>query len=463
SVGDVELGYEEARSREAWSTLGPGGRQVSEVRCQRRDGTALPAESHRNLFEWEGQPLFVVLYRDITERRHLEAQLRQSQKLEEVGRLTGGLAHDFHNMLTAIKGHAELLLSDPGTETGRSDLEQIASAADRATVLTRKLLAFSRRGMATPETVDVNALVEETTRLLAPLIGERIVLRTELGARGVVRGDRSQFEQVLVNLVVNARDAMPEGGTIVVTTTNVEVSLAQPFRRAFVRPGRYLEIGVTDTGQGMDEATRLRVFDPFFTTKEPDKGTGLGLSTVYGIVKESGGYVIAESEPGDGATFLVLLPESDARAPEPPAPVAAPEAAGAVDVGTVLVVEDEAAVRSLIRRVMERDGHRVLEATDGEHALVLSRKHEAEIDLVITDVMMPGIGGPALVQALHEERPGLRVILTSGYGDDILSGSGSARGVFFLEKPFSPNQLSRAVRDVLAGPPHDLVQDAPEA
>lgn len=462
SVGDVELGYDEARARESWSALGPGRRQLEEVRCLRRDGTVLPAESHRNLLEWEGQALFVVLYRDITERRHLEAQLRQSQKLEEVGRLTGGLAHDFQNMLTAIKGHAELLLSGADADPHRSDLEQISNAADRATVLTRKLLAFSRRGAVTAEPVDVNALVQETTRLLGPLIGEAIDLRTDLGARGVVRGDRSQFEQVLVNLVVNARDAMPEGGTLTVTTSNVEVSVERPFRHAFVLPGRYLQIRVTDTGVGMDEATRLRVFDPFFTTKDPGKGSGLGLSTVYGIVKESGGFIIVESEPERGATFLVLLPESAAAVVAPVAPVVKARADAPTAGCTVLVVEDEPAVRSLIRRIMERDGHTVLEAIDGERALELSREHETGIDVLITDVMMPGIGGPALARVLVGERPDLRVILTSGYGDEAVAAPRGARPAFFLEKPFSPDQLSGAVRDVLAGPPPDLVQDAPE-
>jgi two-component system cell cycle sensor histidine kinase/response regulator CckA len=463
SVRDVELGHEEARARESWLALGPGRRQVEEVRCLRRDGTVLPAESHRNLFEWEGQALFVVLYRDITERRHLEAQLRQSQKLEEVGRLTGGLAHDFHNMLTAIKGHAELLLSGTGVDPHRSDLEQIAHAADRATVLTRKLLAFSRRGAVTAETVDVNALVEETTRLLGPLIGETIDLRTELGARGVVRGDRSQFEQVLVNLVVNARDAMPEGGVLTVTTTNVEVSLERPFRHEFVLPGRYVKIRVADTGHGMDEATRLRVFDPFFTTKEPGKGSGLGLSTVYGIVKESGGFIIVESEPGRGARFLVLLPESQAEVLSPVVPVAEAQVSAPADACTVLVVEDEPAVRSLIRRIMERDGHTVLEAVDGERALEISRGCGTGIDVLVTDVMMPGMGGPALARILAAERPDLRVILTSGYGDDIVTAPRGVRPAYFLEKPFSPDQLSRAVRDVLSGPPPDLVQDAPES
>ncbi len=463
SVRDVELGYEEARVRESWSALGPGHRQVAEVRCLRRDGTVHPAESHRNLFEWEGQALFVVLYRDITERRHLEAQLRQSQKLEEVGRLTGGLAHDFHNMLTAIKGHAELLLAGTGVDPHRSDLEQIANAADRATVLTRKLLAFSRRGAVTAETVDVNALVEETTRLLGPLVGETIDLRTELGARGVVLGDRSQFEQVLVNLVVNARDAMPEGGHLTVTTSNVEVSVERPFRHAFVLPGRYLEVRVTDTGHGMDEATRLRAFDPFFTTKEPGKGSGLGLSTVYGIVKESGGFIIVESEAGRGATFLVLLPESRAKAVAPVAPLVEAPVSTPAEACTVLVVEDEPAVRSLIRRIMERDGHTVLEAVDGERALEISRECGTRIDVLVTDVMMPGMGGPALARVLLGERPDLRVILTSGYGDDIVAAPRGGRPAFFLEKPFSPDQLSGAVRDVLGGPPPDLVQGALES
>jgi PAS domain S-box-containing protein len=462
-IGDVEAGVDEG-SGAAWKGLVPGRSQVGDGRCVRRDGTSLVVERYRSLFEWEGRPLFVVRYRDMTEQRQLEEQLRQSQKMEEMGRLTGGLAHDFHNMLTAIKGHAELLLQRTGADAQREDLEQIAQAADRATVLTRKLLAFSRRRVMTPEPVDLNGLVLETTHLLRPLIGEQIELETRLAADGTVRGDPSQLEQVLVNLVVNARDAMAAGGQLRVSTANLTVEPGPLGRYGFVKPGRYVSLEVEDTGHGMDEATLARVFEPFFTTKAVDKGSGLGLSTAYGIVKDAGGYILAESEPGRGSRFTVLLPWSAEAAAEAGTRLAAPPPrAAAVAERTVLIVEDEPAVRSLIRRILEREGHRVLEAMDGEHALAASRASDAAIDLLITDVRMPGLGGPALTRILQAERPGLRVILTSGYGDDIAGGGSGPGAPLFLEKPFSPDQLVQVVREALATPPHDLVPDAPTA
>ena len=461
-IGDVEAGVDEG-SGAAWRVLVPGRSQAGDGWCVRRDGTRLPVQQYRSLFEWEGRPLFVVRYRDMTEQRLLEEQLRHSQKMEEVGRLTGGLAHDFHNMLTAIKGHAELLLQGTGADAQREDLEQIAQAADRATVLTRKLLAFSRRRVMTPEPVDLNGLALETTHLLRPLIGEQIDLQTSLTAEGTVRGDPSQLEQVLVNLVVNARDAMAGGGQLRVSTANLTVDPLPLGRYGFVKPGRYVSLRVEDTGHGMDEATLARVFEPFFTTKAADKGSGLGLSTAYGIVKEAGGYILADSQPGRGSTFTVLLPWSAEPAAEAGARSAAPAEATEVAGRTVLIVEDEPAVRSLIRRILEREGHRVLEATDGEHALAASRGSEAAIDLLITDVRMPGIGGPALTRLLLAERPGLRVILTSGYADDIVGGGIGPGTPLFLEKPFSPDQLVQTVRQALAGPRHDLVPDTPNA
>jgi PAS domain S-box-containing protein len=461
-MADVQPGLPEGGAEAVWSRIRAGRGQVEEVRFRRRDGTTVPLELQRNLFEWEGQPLYVTLCRDITERRRLEEQLRQSQKLEEVGRLTGGLAHDFRNMLTAIKGHAELLLRGAEADPQRADLEQIAQAAERATVLTRKLLAFSRRRAVSPEALDLNTLVLETARLLRPLIGEHIEVHTALAAKGGVRGDRSQLEQALVNLIVNARDAMASGGRLTLATSDTEVKSDGPQRHEFMRPGPYVELRVADTGHGMDAATVARVFEPFFTTKDPEKGSGLGLSTAYGIVKENGGYVLVESEPGRGSTFTILLPwwEPSAPAAEKPGRVDA-ELAG-LTARTVLVVEDEPAVRSLVRRILERQGHRVLEATDGEVALALARGYGREIDLLVTDVLLPGLGGPALARLLVAERPGLRAVLTSGYGDVDVSGI-RADGVVFLEKPFSPDELIRAIGKSLGASPTGLVPGVPEA
>ncbi|HUE77411.1 MAG TPA: ATP-binding protein, partial [Longimicrobiales bacterium] len=337
------------------------------------------------------------------ERVRLEEQLRQAQKMEAVGRLAGGVAHDFNNLLTAIKGHAELLLSGPSSETQRrEDLEEISRATDRAAALTRQLLSFSRQGIVEPRPLALNALIREMEKLLRRMIGEDVTLETDLAhPLGTVLADGGQLEQVLMNLVVNARDAMPGGGRIVVRTMDAVITereaAAHPYR---VEPGEYVVLGVTDTGSGMDAATAARIFEPFFTTKPEGVGTGLGLSTVYGIVKQGRGYIWVESEPGQGTTFLIYLPRSVAeieavgsdRCGQPLSPPRASEGTE-----TILVAEDEEAVLSLARKGLERLGYRVLTATRGQEAVRVARDYTADIHLLFCDVVMPDLPGRDVV------------------------------------------------------------------
>ena len=457
-IADIELGLEDPGSRSLWRRLEPGERVQHDALYRRKDGSTYPVEVRIGIFEWSGRPLVVVLARDVSERKRLEQQLRQSQKMDAIGRLAGGVAHDFNNLLTAIKGHADLLLAD-ATHAARPDLEEITRAADRAAALTRKLLAFSRQQIFAPEVIDMNSVVVDTSRLLRPIIGEHIRLETRLDAAGHVRADRGQIEQVLINLVVNARDAMPDGGLLEVATMDLEIEPDRLFRHSFVRSGSYVVLRVTDTGHGMDSEIMSRIFEPFFTTKEHGKGTGLGLATAYGIVKQSGGYLIPESEPGQGATLLVILPRAEAALTDPveahppvasPAPAVAPGANGD---RVVLVVEDEDPVRSLVCRVLVRSGYTVLEAASGVDALERAGRHDGPIDLLISDVVMPEIGGRELARSLTAVRPETRVILMSGYADDLrVRGGDVPAGTAILDKPFTPDQLTRKVREILGRP-----------
>jgi len=397
---------------------------------------------------------FNVLVEDITERKLLEAQLRQAQKMEAVGRLAGGIAHDFNNLLTAILGSAELLLDTLAPEAPeREDLEEIRKAAKRAGDLTRQLLAFSRQQVLTPQVLDLNVLVANMEKLLRRLIGEDIELRTaparDLAA---VKADPSQLEQVIVNLAVNARDAMPQGGRLTIETANVELDQAYAEQHFPAQPGSYVLLAVSDTGTGMDAATMSRIFEPFFTTKETGKGTGLGLATVYGVVKQSGGYIWVYSEPGQGTSFKVYLPRVT-EAPEPtrPGPAAAAPLRGSE---TVLLVEDDEMVRTLTRRMLEARGYTVLSASRGEDALGVVERHDGPIDLLVTDVVMPGMSGRAVAQRLLELRPGLKVLYLSGYTDDAIVRHGMLEpGIAFLQKPFSADALARKVREVLDARP----------
>ena len=392
-----------------------------------------------------------IIAEDITERRQLEEQFRQAQKMEAVGRLAGGVAHDFNNLLMVINGYTEVLLEElkPGNPMYQK-VNSIQQAADRAATLTRQLLAFSRKQLLELKVVDVNTVIGDMERLLRPLIGENIELVTRLSPEaGRTRADAGQLEQVIMNLVVNARDAMPRGGRITVQSS--EVTVRQNFREhRFIQPGRYVVLSVSDTGQGMDKETQSRIFEPFFTTKEKGKGTGLGLSTVYGIVKQSGGYVFAQSEVGKGTIFYIYLPCVD-DAPELISPAKSPENEKR-GCETVLLVEDEESVRELVRETLVSRGYRVLEAPNGETGWRVAESHRDEIDILITDVIMPGMGGRELARKLLEIRPRIGVLYLSGYTEDTILHQGALDpGTAFLQKPFTLQNLARKVREVLRG------------
>ncbi|HET7275025.1 MAG TPA: ATP-binding protein [Longimicrobiaceae bacterium] len=392
----------------------------------------------------------IVNAQDVTSRRQLELQLHQSQKMEAVGRLAGGVAHDFNNLLTAIKGHTEFLLEDleEGTES-REDAEEIGHSADRAAALTRQLLAFSRRQVFQPEQVNLNETVSNMEKMLRRLIGEDVTLAAAIDPDlGQVKADPNQIEQVLMNLVVNARDAMPQGGLLTIQTANVELDDLYVRGHAQVASGSYVMLAVSDTGCGMDEETQAHLFEPFYTTKEQGKGTGLGLSTVYGIVKQSAGFVWVYSEPEQGTTFKIYLPRLDkveVKAPVVPQPT--PWTGGRE---TILLVEDEPSVRALTERVLERQGYTILAAENAQAALRIAANSTTPIHLMVTDVVMPGMGGRALAEQLRANRPEVEVLYMSGYTDDAILRHGMLdEGTAFLEKPFTPDGLARKVREIL--------------
>jgi two-component system, cell cycle sensor histidine kinase and response regulator CckA len=415
----------------------------------RKDGSVVIVEANARPLTG-GQMLATV--RDITERRDLEKQLHQSQKMEAVGRLAGGVAHDFNNMLTAIFGYTDLMGEDlpPGSPM-REDVAEVRKAAQRAAALTRQLLAFSRQQVLEPVVLNANDLIEEFDKMLRRLIGEDVELRLSLARElGNVRADPGQLQQVLMNLVVNARDAMPTGGRLVIETANADLSDEYVERHQPVVPGPYVMVAVTDTGVGMSPATKARIFEPFFTTKEKGKGTGLGLSTVYGIVKQSGGYVWVYSEPGSGSTFKVYLPRVDAPAQAPSTPREAKTLAGTE---TILLAEDDEILRRLTKGLLEKSGYRVLEAEHATSALAAARAHQGTIHLLLADVVMPGASGRDLARQLAEFRPDTKVLYVSGYTDEAIVHHGMLEpGLNFLPKPFTPAALARKVREVLDGP-----------
>jgi nitrogen-specific signal transduction histidine kinase len=393
-----------------------------------------------------------VMFLDVTERRRaeeerqrLEEQLRQSQKMEAVGRLAGGIAHDFNNLLMVIMGHGELLRRGlPAEDPLLRKVQQVMGAAERAARLVRQLLAFSRKQVLEPQVLDLNALVSETARMLRPLLGEDVQVVTRLDpALGRVRVDPAQIDQVLMNLAVNARDAMPGGGTLVLETANVEGPASGP-----AAPGGRVALTVRDTGHGMDDETQAQAFEPFFTTKAGIGGTGLGLSMVYGIVQQSGGQITLESAPGCGSKFRILLPRADGSSPvaEASTPQAPPARAGE----TVLVVEDEPEIRALACEMLEAQGYRTLAAGSGEEALGLAVRHPGAIDLLLADVVMTGLSGPALAERFAVVRPQARVLFMSGYAGDDLARRGIGQEVQqVLTKPFGAETLCARVRQSL--------------
>jgi PAS domain S-box-containing protein len=390
---------------------------------------------------------------DITARKEAEAQLRQAQKMEAIGQLAGGVAHDFNNLLGVIIGYADLLLKDLGLQHPAAPrLEQIRKATERAAALTRQLLAFSRKQILQPRVLDLNTVITDVENMLARLIGEDIqILTVPAAGLGHVKADPGQLEQVIVNLAVNARDAMPRGGKLIIETANV--SLDETFRQLHRGGpiGPHVVLAVSDTGSGIDAQNLLRIFEPFFTTKDKGKGTGLGLSTVYGIVKQSGGYVTVYSEPGRGTTFKVYLP----RVQEPPdqvtgpAPALKPSAAGE----TVLLVEDEPALRSMMQEILEEAGYAVLSGAGSDETLAAVRSHAGPVHLMVTDVVLPRMGGRELAVEVAALRPGLRVLYMSGYTGEAIAHHGILdAGMHFLEKPFTSESLLRRIRELLDAP-----------
>ncbi len=426
------------------------GRYHGNWKHHKKDGKLIEVEIIAHELDYAGRRVRLVVAQDITERHLLEQQLRQAQKMEAVGRLAGGVAHDFNNLLMVIKGHTELLLHVvPTTEQVSRKIEQIERAADRASSLTRQLLAFSRMQLLQPRVMNLNGVVEDMGRLLPRLIGEDIelVMRTaeDLGA---IRADASQMEQVIMNLAVNARDAMPGGGRLLIETSNAELDSAYTAVHPAIRNGRYVLLAVSDTGTGMDTETQAHIFEPFFTTKEQGKGTGLGLATVYGVVKQSGGFIWVYSELGKGTSFKIYLPRVDQPVEKSGSTQSSSEAPRGT--GTILLTEDEQDVREVAREFLESGGYTVIEARDGAEAIRLVEKHEGEIDLLVTDMVMPGMTGQELGGRLRRKRAELRVLYMSGYSEhaaaESVQGDASIR---LLTKPFSRWALLRAVHDLL--------------
>jgi len=415
--------------------------KTGETIITRLSGSAVAAEGGSRECE--------MIAENVTEHRALESQLRQAQKMEAIGRLAGGIAHDFNNLLTVIKGHSELLLDDlrPGDQT-RKEVEGVIRAADRAASLTRQLLAFSRRQLLTPRILDLNSIVSNMEKMLGRLLGEDIRLTTTLEPKlGLVKADPNQIEQVIMNLAVNARDAMPGGGKLRITTENFEVM--NEFRRGEValKKGTYIMLSVRDTGEGMDPVTASRAFEPFFTTKEQGKGTGLGLSTVYGIVKQSDGEIWVESEPGKGAAFHICFPRVKSKSEKAADGEPKEQAAGKE---TILIVEDENDVREVASTMLQRQGYNVIPAANSREAEKICRSFPGPIHLLLTDVVLKETGGLELAKLLLGVRPKMKVIYMSGYTDDVMLQHGIRNSqVAFLPKPFTTLELASKVREIL--------------
>ena len=422
-----------------------------EVRIRARDGRVLDTIHSLEFIELSGKPCVVAFAHDITEHKRLEEQLQHAQRMEAVGRLAGGVAHDFNNILTAVRGHSEILLTVLEADSPhRRHADQIHRAAMRAAALTSQLLAFSRKQVLQPRTLDLNALVANLTVMLRRLIGEHVELRTTLAERlGSVRADAGQLEQVLVNLVINARDAMASGGVLAIATENVEVVDAGESQQSGVPIGRWVVLSVRDTGSGIDAPTRARIFEPFFTTKEAGKGTGLGLSTAYGIVSQSGGQIVVDSTVGSGTTFRVFLPRIDSPSTSS-GRFALDEGAGPRGHETVLLVEDDNDVRDFVQDVLRSHGYQVHSAVDGAQALSIIEQHAGEIQLLITDVIMPRMMGSEVAARITALRPSIKVLYISGYPGDAIVKQGVPEQSF-VQKPFSVTALARRVRALLDG------------
>jgi PAS domain S-box-containing protein len=404
-----------------------------------------------------GRPTHLIgCHLNITQRKQLEEQFRQAQKMEAVGRLAAGIAHDFNNLLTVISGYAEFAAEALGpSHRSRADLGEIQAAAASAAGLTRQLLAFSRRQVLQPQILDVNDVLRRVELLLRRVLGEDITLTLNLSALGRVNADPGQIEQVLMNLAVNARDAMPNGGQLTIETADVDLDDVFVAQHRGATTGQHVLIAVSDTGIGMDEVTRAHLFEPFFTTKSFGKGTGLGLATVYGIVKQSRGSIWVYSEPGRGSTFKIYLPVAAGAAEPSPPPVDAQALRGTE---TVLVVEDQVDVRGVIEKTLSRYGYTVIAAANGPEALATAQEHKGPIDVMLTDVVLPGASGPDIAKQLVASHPSVRVLYMSGYTDDMIVHHGVLKpGLAFVQKPFTGDELARRIREVLAADSPPLV------
>src|SRR5216683_767025 len=428
-----------------------GERFQAEYRVVRKDGRVIwVSDTAVVVAGSDAHPLMEGIIVDITERKQLETQLQQARRMEAIGRLAGGIAHDFNNLLTIIKGYTELALNRPRISPElHTDIERIEDASERASTLVRQLLAFSRRQVLQPKLVDLNSIVLGLDKLLRRLMDEDVQMATLPGKTiGTIKADPGQIEQVIMNLVVNARDAMPEGGRLTVETSDVELDAAYASEHVSVKPGRYVMLAVSDTGVGMSADTVAHIFEPFYTTKESGHGTGLGLSTVYGIVKQSGGYIWVYSEPGRGSTFKVYLPRVDE--PAEVLPSAKRPLAKQTGSETILLVEDQPQVRELAGMVLAGKGYSVIVAATPEEAERASEQRGREIHLLLTDVIMPGVSGRELAKRLTLRQPNMRVLYMSGYTFNVIAQGGMLEdGMAFLQKPFTPSTLAEKVREVL--------------
>jgi PAS domain S-box-containing protein len=454
SIDALRLGSD-AEAREIRERANRGERQPAlDVRMERKDGSqVVVSTTAAPILDASGRIVGVAaVIRDVTDQRRLEHQVRQSQKLESIGSLAGGIAHDFNNILTVIRASSDAILRQLGDAGLRQRVVQIDVAVEHAATLTRQLLAFSRQQVLQPEPTDLNTVVEATLAMANRVIGEHIQIDQRLGTDLVpISVDRGQLEQVILNLCVNARDAMPEGGTLAVETANVVLDENYAADHAEVTPGPHVLLEITDGGVGMDDETRERIFDPFFTTKP--EGTGLGLATVYGIVKQSGGHVWAYSEPGMGTTFKIYFPVGDVRASSPAraAPVSVESLSGDE---TILLVEDAAMLRPIVAEMLELYGYTVIAAADGIDALEAAERHEGAIDLLLTDIVMPRMNGRELSEQLMAKHPGMKVLFTSGYPADTIIRHGIAEArVAFIQKPYIGSELLTKIRTTLAAEP----------
>jgi two-component system cell cycle sensor histidine kinase/response regulator CckA len=453
-IADLVAPQDPGRLPAVIARLKSGQPQIVESSLLRKDGSRFAGEVSARLMP-DGNLLGIV--RDLTERHHLERQIRQAQKLEGIGRLAGGVAHDFNNLLTVISGYARMALDDLAAEHGlRESLTEIDKAAGRATALTRQLLAFSRNRLFEAKTVVIDDVVRDFEKMLRRIIGEDIDLNFVLAANGgAIRTEAGQIEQVILNLAVNARDAMPDGGRLVVETKCLHADAEFAAAHAGVRPGPHVILAVTDTGTGMSPEVMAHVFEPFFTTKEAGKGTGLGLSTVYGIITQSGGSIWIESEPGRGSAFYMVFPAAEAAAEAAPAVLPRPEFSG---VETILLVEDEAGLRKYLRQALERHGYRVIEATSGREALELARRNSGDVHLLLTDMIMPEMGGAELAAFFSHGPRAIPVLCMSGYSDRAWRPECPTAG--FIQKPFTIDALLGRIRQSLAAPAERLSEAA---